>query len=832
MAKEATEEARTGRVTGPGKKYDARNIRVLGGIEAVRKRPAMYIGDTSTRGLHHLVEEVVGNAVDEAMAGECDTIEIVLRADGSCSVSDNGRGIPVDTHSGTGKSALEVVMTMLHAGGKFDDQSYKVSGGLHGVGVSCVNALSVWLTAEVRLDGYVYFQEYARGEPITSVERRGSTKSRGTRITFKADPEVLDSTELSYDLIAARARELAFLNSGLTIRIMDERSEKAEAFRYDGGLKAFVEHLNRDKDTLHRDIIHLQKEEGPYIVEMALQYNDGYSETVLTFANNVNTHEGGTHLSGFRAALTRTLNQYGRNHNVLKNGEQLSGEDYREGLTAVLSIKLPNPQFEGQTKAKLGNREVQGLVEQLTNDLLGTYCEEHPGTAKVICSKAGEASRAREAARKARDLARRKGALTGTDLPGKLADCSTRDVEKSELFLVEGISAGGTAKQGRDRVFQAILPLRGVVLNVEKTTLDKVLANEEIRTLVTALGTGIGTEEFNPEKIRYGKVIIMTDADIDGAHIRTLLLTFFFRQMSALIEQGRIYVAQPPLYKVKRKSHQEYIFDDRHLQTSLMALGVQATRLVIDWGNGSKTALDPEDLEKLILLCERMESHSRVLRRRGINLVEYLRLRKEGSFPIYSVRTVDCTQYMYSEEELKAFLEASRRKGEVEILADDGTGAQERAHQASETAESDQTIAVRIVELHEASELKKTIEQLEALGFKAEDFARGETQAGASYSLTSNGESLLLHSLSDVLPAVREAGRSGLDIQRYKGLGEMNAEELAETTMAPGKRTLLRVRFGDAAEADHIFTVLAGKDVARRRQYIEEHALDVRNLDV
>ena len=817
------------------KQYTAENIRVLGGIEAVRKRPAMYVGDTASRGLHHLVEEVVANAIDEAMAGFCSRIEVVLRADGSCCVSDNGRGIPVGVHKDTGKSALEVVMTMLHAGGKFDHQSYKVSGGLHGVGVSCVNALSEWLTAEVRLGGEVYFQEYARGVAVTPMERRGKTKSQGTRITFKPDPEIFDTVDLNYDLIASRARELAFLNSGLTISVSDERSEKSETFLYEGGLKTFVEYLNRDKNVIHRDVIHLQKQDGPYVVEIAVQYNDSYSETALSFANNINTHEGGTHVSGFRAAITRTFNQYGRSLNVLKNGAQLSGEDYREGLTAVISVKLPEPQFEGQTKTKLGNREVQSIVETLTNDLLGTYCEEHPGTARAICGKAGEAARAREAARQARDLARRKGGLSHTDLPGKLADCSTRDVSISELFLVEGISAGGTAKQGRNRVFQAILPLRGVVLNVEKTTLDKVLANEEIRTLVSALGTGIGPEDFDLSGLRYGKVVIMTDADVDGAHIRTLLLTLFFRQMRALIGGGRIFIAQPPLYKITRKKKQEYVYDDRKFHLRLVELGTEGAELVILWGKGKRTTLGADELKALLTLCERMESHATVLRRRNVDITDYIQRhrRKDGQLPLYAVHADETTHYMYAEEELRAFLkEEARSKGEVEILE-----AEEHAPAATQTDSTPKPPqpgpgGVRIVELHEARELKKTLEALEALGFTNRDFLPVKSKGRPSYHLLANGEKVEVHSLAEILPAVRELGRKGLDIQRYKGLGEMNADELAETTMNPASRTLLRVRIQDAAEADHIFTILAGKDVAPRRSYIEKHALEVRNLDV
>jgi DNA gyrase subunit B len=814
--------------------YDAAKIRVLGDIQAVRQRPAMYIGDTGARGLHHLVEEVVANAIDEALAGRCKNIEIALRADGSCSVTDDGSGIPVDIHEATGKPALEVVMTMLHAGGKFDHDTYKVSGGLHGVGVTCVNALSEWLTAEIRRDGGVYFQEYARGVPVTGVERRGITKTRGTRIIFKPDPEIFADEKLMYDTVLARARELAFLNSGLRLTVTDERTDRRETFCYEGGLRAFVEHLNRDKPVIHPEIIYLSREEGPYSVEIALQYNDGYSETVLSFVNTVNTHEGGTHLSGFRAALTRTFNQYGKSLSALKEGEQLSGEDYREGLTAVVSLKLPDPQFEGQTKTRLGNREVQGIVEQMTNELLGTYCEENPKTAKAICSKAGEAARAREAARQARELVRRKGALAGADLPGKLADCSSRDREATEIFLVEGISAGGTAKQGRDRTFQAILPLRGVVINVEKTTLDRVLANEEIRTLVSALGTGIGTEDFDLAKLRYNRVIIMTDADVDGAHIRTLLLTFFFRQMPALIEKGHLFVAQPPLYRVKRKGREQYIYDDRRLYAWLRELGVEGTRLVIHWDAQRKTELPEEDLKKLLSVCERMESHQAVIARRGVKFAEYLALRRDGILPIYAVRTEGRARYMYTEEELQAFLdEEKRRRGEeVEILAENGH-EQAPEKEGEEGARSGKPLAVQIVEIHESREAAKTLAMLKELGFKAEDFLhRGEEGGFPFYQLMNDSDVLEVRSLGEVLPAVREMGRKGLEIQRYKGLGEMNAEELSGTTMSPDSRTLLKVNIHRAEDAEYIFSILAGKDVGPRRKYIEEHALEVRNLDV
>ena len=814
--------------------YNADKIRVLRGIEAVRKRPAMYIGDTSERGLHHLVEEVVANSVDEAMAGRCSSIEIVIGVDGSCAVNDDGGGIPVDLHKQEGKSALEVVMTMLHAGGKFDHDTYKMAGGLHGVGVSCVNALSRWLTAEVRRDGYVYFQEYARGVPVTGVEKRGKTKGRGTRITFKPDDEIFDTVEFGYDRILLRARELAFLNRGLKISLRDERTEteKAETFCYEGGLRAFVEHLNHHKAAIHNDVIHLLKETGEYVVEIALQYTDGYNETVFSFANNINTHEGGTHLSGFRAALTRTLNSYGRSLNVLKNGTQLSGEDYREGLTAIVSIKLPEPQFEGQTKTKLGNRDVQGVVEATLNEMFGTYCEENPRTVKLIVGKASDASRAREAARKARDLARRKGALTCGDLPGKLADCSSRDVETSELFLVEGISAGGTAKQGRDRTFQAILPLRGVVINVEKASLEKVLANEEIRTLVTALGTGIGSEEFDPAKVRYGKVIIMTDADVDGAHIRTLLLTFFFRQMAGLIDGGRIYIAQPPLYKLRRKGKEEYIFDDRRLSTRLMELGIESTRLVINWSKGKKTELSPDELTRLVSVCERMEAHAAILPKRGLTLKDYVGLARDGALPVYAIRVNDETHYMYNEQELRGFLDKiSGEEGEVEILDEGAAAAPDAGEEDAPAEKPAPTLGVQIIEFHEGEDVRMALDQLFKLGFTVEDFLRAG-KGGPKYCLYNNGDCVHAQSLSEVLPVVREAGRKGLDIQRYKGLGEMNAEELATTTMNPQLRTLMRVTVHDAGDADRIFTILAGKDVAERRKYIEEHALEVRNLDV
>lgn len=804
--------------------YDATSIKVLGGIEAVRKRPAMYIGDTTSRGLHHLVEEVVCNSVDEAVAGACENINVKINADKSVTVVDDGRGIPVDMHKETNKSALEVVMTMLHAGGKFEHKSYKVSGGLHGVGVSVVNALSEWLEVEVRRDGHVYFQRYEKGEVKSPVEVRGVTKKRGTKVVFKPDTEIFEETTFCFETIAKRLREYAFLNKGLKITLTDERTDKSETFKYDGGLTAFIKELNEGKETAHRDIIYLEKEVNGTIVEVAMQYNDGYSENVHSFANNINTIEGGTHLSGFRTALTRTLNSYAKSKGLLSEEKAPTGDDYKEGLTAVISIKLPDPQFEGQTKTKLGNREVQGLVETVINEQLGTYCEETPSTAKAIINKGIDAARAREAARKARDLTRRKGALSSSNLPGKLADCSSRDVETSELFLVEGISAGGTAKQGRDRVFQAILPLKGVIINVEKARIDKMLGNEEIRTLISALGTGIGTDEFNLSNLRYAKVIIMTDADIDGAHIRTLLLTFFFRQMIELIEKGHIYIAQPPLYKVTKSKRQEYIYDDRELQKTLITLGSEGT--VMEFINGKKEKLDNSKLGKLLQLLVQMEAHVKILRKKGMLLDKFLALKdkKEGNLPLYKVTHREEMSYIYSEEDLEKFIkEKQTAEGkELEILEEDDVAA----NQEKEAG------ALEVIEYHESKEIEKTMKTIEGFGFSIDEYFDGRSNKEPRYKLASGDIEILAHSLNEVLSKVREIGRKGLEIQRYKGLGEMNAEELAETTMNINTRTLLKVKVEDAAKADAIFSTLAGKDVQRRREFIEKHALEVKNLDI
>ncbi|MGR3311478.1 MAG: DNA topoisomerase (ATP-hydrolyzing) subunit B [Candidatus Brocadiales bacterium] len=804
-------------------KYDATAIKVLGGIEAVRKRPAMYIGDTTNRGLHHLVEEVVMNSVDEAMAGFCSNTNVKIYVDGSLSVIDDGRGIPIDIHKETGKPALEVVMTMLHAGGKFEHKSYKMAGGLHGVGVSVVNALSEWLEVEVRKGGRAYFQRYECGKAVTAIEDRGPTKKTGTKVIFKPDVTIFEETAFNFEVIAKRLRELSFLNKGLRINITDERADKSETFQYDGGIKAYVEVMNEGKDVIHPDAIYLEKEEYNTIVEVAIQYNDGYSENILSFVNNINTIEGGTHLSGFRAALTRTFNSYAKAQNLLKDEKAPTGDDYREGLSTVISIKVPDPQFEGQTKTKLGNKEVQGIVETIVNEQLGIYCEENPSTAKAIFAKAVEASRAREAARKARDLTRRKGALSSANLPGKLADCSSRDVESTEVYIVEGISAGGTAKQGRDRRFQAILPLKGVILNVEKARLEKMLNNEEIRTLISALGTGIGVDEFNPDKIRYGKVIIMTDADIDGAHIRTLLLTFFFRQMIQLIECGRIYVAQPPLFKVTRKKKQEYLYDEKQLQYALVELGADGTFL--EMLSLQKEKVENTRLKQILELLLKMEEHANTVERKGVSFEKYLRLRNDkGTLPLYKVTFNGNIKYFYTSEGVNTFIKDCENEfgDELEVIEEEDLGGKK----------TDKKI-LEMLEFHESKEVEKTVGAIEKKGFTLKEyFPNGEAKPEPRFKLVSEGTEILVMSLSELLTGVRILGKKGLDIQRYKGLGEMNADELAETTMDPATRTLLKIQIEDAAKADTIFSILAGKDVQRRREYIERHALEVKNLDV
>jgi len=819
--------------------YEAEDIQVLGGIEHVRLRPAMYIGDTAERGLHHLVEEVVANSIDEALAGRCTKIVVRLHADGSVSVTDNGGGIPVEIHPEVGKPALEVVMTMLNAGAKFDHKSYKVSAGLHGVGVSCVNALSEWMEVETWLGGHVYHQRYERGQPTTPVENRGKTDRRGTRVRFKPDAQILETTRFKWDLIAQRLRELAFLNAGTEIVFSDQTENREETFRYEGGIKEFVAYLNEGKEPLHRDVIYIASETESLICEIAFQYNAGYLENVFSFANSINTVEGGTHLTGLRTALTRTLNAYGRAHGLLKDITP-TGQDYREGLTAVISLKLPEPQFEGQTKMRLGNREVGGLVEQILNERLAIYCEENPDAARAIVAKAVEAAQAREAARKARELTRRKGALSNGGLPGKLRDCSSRDVASTELFIVEGQSAGGTASMGRDRTFQAILPLRGVILNVEKARVDKMLSNEEIRTLITALGTGIAQEEFDLSKLRYGKVIIMTDADIDGAHIRTLLLTFFFRQMPTLIEEGKLFVAKPPLYKVSRKGKKQYVDDDRALQRVLLKLGAADASLRVRLNGQGEAELTRDDFCTLVDLLGELEGYISRIEAHGITFRRYLQERrpdKGGRLPLYLVLHVDKRKrrqerFFYGEQDYDAFVrdlhEKLEARGEDLRILEVENGA---AAPADASAQRDVRNSIRPLRFDEAAKVAELVDRIEAIGIPVGSLC-GAEDGPPPLAVRSNGTEIQVASLLGLIPALRDLGRQGLDIQRYKGLGEMDAAELAETTLSPATRKTVRVTVGDAVKADNYFSILAGKDVKRRREFIERHALEVRNLDI
>jgi len=654
--------------------YGADHITVLEGIEAVRKRPAMYIGDTGARGFHHCVYEVVDNSIDEALAGYCSNVEVRINDDGSLSVTDDGRGIPVDMHPTEGKPAVTVVLTVLHAGGKFDSDTYKVSGGLHGVGVSCVNGLSEWLEVEVKRDGAIHHQRFEKGVEVTDLVTIGKTTETGTKVTFQPDMSIFThETGFQWDTLASRLREMAFLNRGTKITLTEDATGREEVFEYEGGISEFVQHLNKNKSPMHPDVIYFEREKEDVVVEIAMQYSDAYNETIFTFANNINTIEGGTHLSGFRSALTRTVNAYAKSSKLIKDDKQsVGGDDIREGITCVLSVKIPDPQFEGQTKTKLGNGEVEGIVQQIVNEELGIYFEENPSVARLIIDKAVVAARARSAARKARDLARRKGALESGGLPGKLADCSSREPAKCELFIVEGDSAGGSAKQGRERMYQAILPVKGKVINVEKARLDKVLNNEEIRTMITAIGTGIGADDFNIEKARYHKIIIMTDADVDGAHIRTLLLTFFYRQMTQLIEHGYVYIAQPPLYKVTRRKREEYVESDEHLTQILLNLG--ADGLLLETPDGTQL-LDTKGLRALLESLVKIEDIADKLRRRGVRLFDYLKQRnpETGAFPLYHA-IIDAeddgepeARYAADDIELQALIAEADKALELEV---------------------------------------------------------------------------------------------------------------------------------------------------------------------
>ena len=809
--------------------YGAEQIRVLEGLEAVRKRPAMYIGSTGPEGLHHLVYEVVDNSVDEHMAGFGETIEVSLEIDGSITVTDNGRGIPTGLHPTQNKSAAEVALTVLHAGGKFEQGAYTVSGGLHGVGISVVNALSEWLELEIWQNGQVFEQAYHRGTPAAPLQVTGVTKKRGTKITFKPDETIFETIECSFDVLAQRLRELAFLNKGLSISLADKRSQKEQVFCYKGGIVSFVEHLNEAKTPLHKPIF-ISIEKPDVILEVALQYNDGYAENLFSFANNINTREGGTHLIGFKAALTRTINSYASANDLLKKDmDSLTGDDVREGLTSVVSVKVRAPQFEGQTKAKLGNSEVKGIVEVAVNEGLGTYFEENPAVAKRIIGKAADAARAREAARKAKDLIRRKSALDGGSLPGKLADCSEKDPALSELFIVEGDSAGGSAKQGRDRKFQAILPLKGKILNVEKARFDKMLSSEEIRTLIMALGTGIGRkrddaekgkddkEAFDLSRARYHKIILMTDADVDGSHIRTLLLTFLFRQMHELIDRGYVYIAQPPLFKVKKGKTEQYLKDEQALNDYLAELAGQAVEVYVDSHHEfiSGQTLNPV-LKKMIEFEGMLGRLSRKKQSSGL-------LRAFVDEPALGRELLkDRPAVLELIERVKERLSMAYPEATIHVDV-----VEDEEHQSNKiVCRMPTNGVVSTLEVNHDLVGSADFRELQKLAPNAIGLGRPR------YRMKVNDTETTFASTDELVREILEVGKKGLNLQRYKGLGEMNPPQLWETTMNPETRSLLQVKLEDMTGVDEIFTILMGDEVEPRRNFIQQHALEVRRLDV
>ncbi len=800
--------------------YDASNITVLEGLDAVRMRPAMYIGDTFSRGLHHLVYEAVDNSIDESLAGFCKNIEVTINQNESLSVVDDGRGIPVDMHKTEKKPAVEVVLTTLHAGGKFDKDTYQVSGGLHGVGISCVVALSEWFEVEVKRDGQIHHMRFEKGKTVSKLTTIGKTKTTGTKVTFKPDKTIFKETHtFSYDILAKRLRELAFLNKGISIKLVDQRGDKPKEslFLFKGGIVSFVEHLTHNKNPLHSKVCYFEREKDGSSVEVALQYNDSYNETVFSYANSINTIEGGTHLSGFRSALTRAVNNYAKAKNLLKekDGIGISGDDTREGLTAVISVKLQFPQFEGQTKTKLGNSEMDGMVASMTFEALNKFFEENPSVANKIIDKVIVAARAREAARKARELTRRKGALDGGGLPGKLADCSEKDPSLCELYLVEGDSAGGSAKQGRSRAFQAILPLKGKILNVEKSRLDKILSNEEVRTIITALGTGVA-EDFNIEKLRYHKLILMCDADVDGSHIRTLLLTLLYRQMPQLIEGGFVYIAQPPLYKVSRGKREEYIQTEKEMNEIILDLGtdgISVTKL-----EGKKTYSTAQLKEILETLVE-LEAIVERFKRKGLDFFAYSEHfdAKKKKMPRYIAKVNGTDEYVFDDKEL-----ADLTKNDTES---------------------------QYIEVFESEELEAISEKLDKHNLFLQDYERkNEKQVLLAqdkkdkvkvkdilkplFVVENDKTKTELMGIVDLLVHVRESAKKGMHIQRYKGLGEMNPQQLWDTTMDPERRTISKVVLEDAVEVDKTFTMLMGDEVEPRRLFIETYAHEVKNLDV
>ena len=825
-------------------KYDASKIDKLEGLEAVRKRPGMFIGDPDERGLHHSVFEVLDNSIDEHLAGYCNKIEVTIHVDGSVSIRDDGRGIPVDMHPKWKMPAIELVLTNLHAGGKFGQGAYKYSGGLHGVGAKCVNALAEWFRVEVSRDEKVYSMEFERGKTTQKLEVIGKSKKTGTLIIFKPDPTIFTlTTEFKFDILANRLRELAFLNPGIEIVLKDERDEKTETFFYRDGIEQFVRQLGRNKQVIHPKPVVLTgkrqskidgKDEDVF-VDCVLQYNDGYNDMILCFANSIPNTDGGTHLTGLRSALTRAINQYAKQGNLLKEKDPtISGDDVREGLVCVLSVKLPNPRFESQTKVKLVNTEIDGIVSSVVYDGLMTHFDANPSVAKKIIEKGLVAARAREAARKARETVR-KGALTGGGLPGKLADCSDRDPANTELFIVEGDSAGGSAKQGRDRKFQAILPIRGKLINVIKASDDKVLNNTEIRTMITAVGTGIGKGgdekdegAFNIERLRYHKVIIMTDADVDGSHIRTLLLTFFYRQMPELIKRGFVYIAQPPLYQIARKKRVDYVEDDAKLNKILIELGTEEVRLK---NLSDKKELSHKQLAEILELLESLDKYANVLKRHGGDFAEYVehRQKRTGDLPKHLIKVREgndeTVHYFHTEDELAQF---GTKNADLKLF-----GSDEEGDTTTFEKKNGSTRRARHVELHESKAIVELLAKLNKKGFSVEHYAGQDQPLFEIREGEGDRETVKpLFSIPEILAAVKEVGRRGLSIKRFKGLGEMNAKELFETTMDPTRRKLLRIDLTDAVEAEEMFTTLMGEEVIPRKQFIEDNALNVRNLDI